>query len=258
MPAYPARAIVLRKTKLGEADTIVTLLAEDGHQIRAVAKGVRKPTSKFGGRLEPATEVDLLLHTGRNLEVIAEARTVDAHALLREDFDRQAATAVVLDVLDKMACEGEADPRLFGLAHATLGAFECVGSSRLPALVVAFLVKAMAMHGYRPELDACVACGAGVEAGGLFSLSAGGVVCDSCGEGTAGVEPFDPAARAWLDRLLRATMADVSVLDVPEGAVADCFALVRSFVTFHLPARLKALDFYASQSGLGGSGALGP
>lgn len=253
MPAYPARAIVLRKTKLGEADTIITLLSEDGHQIRAVAKGVRRTTSKFGGRLEPATEVDLLLHTGRNLEVIAEARTVDSHASLREDFDRQSATSVVLDVLDKMACEGEADPRLFGLAHATLAVSESVDVSRLPTIIVAFLVKAMAMHGYRPELKACVSCAEAVGDGNLFSFAAGGVVCESCGADTAGVERFDAAARGWLDRLLRSTMTEVAALDVPDGAVADCFALVRSFVGFHLPAKLKALDFYAAQADVGQS-----
>ena len=73
MPAYPLRAIVLRKTKLGETDVILDLLAGDGRIVRAVAKGLRKPGSKFGGRLEPYSDVELLLHTGRTFEVIAEA-----------------------------------------------------------------------------------------------------------------------------------------------------------------------------------------
>ena len=77
MPAYPLRALVLRKTKLGETDLILTLLSEDGRQVRAVAKGLRKPGSRFGGRLEPYSVVDLLLHTGRSLEVVTEARTVE-------------------------------------------------------------------------------------------------------------------------------------------------------------------------------------
>ena len=245
MPSYPARAIVLRKTKLGEADTIVTLLADDGHQIRAVAKGLRKTTSKFGGRLEPGTEVDLLLHTGRTLDVVSEARTVDSHVRVREDLDRQSATAVVLDVLDKMSCEDEADPRLYGLAHATIAAIEHAEPAVLPTLVIAFLVKAMAMHGYRPELELCVVCAQDVDASGLFSFAAGGVVCESCGTDSGAIERFDPAARAWIDLLLRSTMAEVAALDMPEGARVECFALVRSFVAYHLPARLKALDFYA-------------
>ncbi|TLM78904.1 MAG: hypothetical protein FDZ70_03415 [Actinobacteria bacterium] len=68
MPPYSARALVLRKTKLGETDLILTLLAEDGRQLRAVARGARKPGSRFGARLEPGAVGDLLLHTGRTLD----------------------------------------------------------------------------------------------------------------------------------------------------------------------------------------------
>jgi len=245
MPAYPLRAIVLRKTKLGETDVILDLIASDGRIVRAVAKGLRKPGSRFGGRLEPYSDVELLLHTGRTFEVVTEARTVDPHAALREDYDRQAAAAVVADVLDKIALEGQSDPRLFGLGDATLEVLETCAVDRLPTIVVAFLVKSMAMHGYRPELDACVACASDPAGSSLFSLSGGGVVCEACGPDLAASERFDPAARAWLNVLLSSTMAEVAQSDIPAEAVRDCFALMRSFVGYHLPARLRALDFYA-------------
>lgn len=246
MPAHAERAIVLRKTKLGETDVILDLIAEDGRIIRAVAKGLRKPGSKFGGRLEPYSDVQLLLHTGRSLEVVAEARTVESHAGLREDYDRQAAASVVADVLDKIALEGETDPRLFGLADATLATLEGCAVERSPAVVVGFLVKSMAMHGYRPELEACIACAGDPGASSRFDLAGGGVVCERCSSDTSEWERLDPAARAWLILLLRSTMAEIAEAEVPPDAVRDCFGLMRSFVTYHLPARLKALDFYAS------------
>ncbi len=98
MPAYPLRALVLRKTKLGEADLILTLLAADGRQVSAVAKGARKPKSRFGARVEPFTVLDLLLHTGRTLEVVAEAETVSTHDAIRGDYDRSTAAAVIADL----------------------------------------------------------------------------------------------------------------------------------------------------------------
>ncbi len=246
MPAYSARAIVLRRTRLGETDTIVTFLAEDGRQIRAVAKGLRKPTSKFGGRLEPGAEVDLLLHTGRNLDVVAEASTVATHAAVREDFDRQTAAAVVEDLLETLTRDAEADARLYGLGKATLLALEGAPVERLPDVVLAFLLKAMAMHGYRPELESCVSCAGPLEESDVFSLPAGGAVCRTCGTDASGLERLTPAARGWLGRLLGAKMAEVADLEMPPEAVLDCFAVVRSFVGYHLPARLRALDFYAS------------
>jgi DNA repair protein RecO (recombination protein O) len=245
MPAYSATALVLRKTKLGETDTILTLLADDGRQIRAVAKGLRKPGGRFGARLEPYSIVDLLLHAGRSLDVVTEAATVAANAGIREDFDRNAAAAVVVDVRDKISLEGQTEPRLFALASASLEAIGSAPAASLGALVVAFLGKAMAMHGYRPALEECAECGEPVGESPAFSAGSGGALCATCGAHNADTVRFGPEGRAWLERLMRARMSEVPALEMPPAAVADCFALMRGFVAYHLPARLKALDFYA-------------
>ncbi len=245
MPSYPLRVLVLRKTKLGETDTILTLLANDGRQVRAVAKGLRKPGGRFGARLEPYAVCDVLLHSGRSLEVVSEAGSVSPHAALREDYDRSAAAAVVVDLLDKISVEGQPEPRLFALAVTTLGVMETSDLVALPALVVAFLLKAMAMHGYRPQLEECACCAGEAHASAEFSVAHGGVVCPDCGALDAGALRFGAEGRAWLGTLLGARMVDVASLGMPPAAVTDCFTLVRAFVTFHVPARLRALDFYA-------------
>lgn len=245
MPSYPLRALVLRKTKLGETDTILTLLADDGRQVRAVAKGLRKPGGRFGARLEPYAVCDLLLHTGRSLEIVSEAQTVATHSGLREDVDRSAAAAVVADLLDKISVEGQGEPRLFALATTSLDVMEAAPLESLSALVCAFLLKAMAMHGYRPQLESCACCAADTGDSREFSVSHGGAVCPQCGALDAGTLRFGPEGRAWLEALLGARMADVAGLGMPAAAVADCFDLVRAFVAFHVPARLRALDFYA-------------
>lgn len=245
MPAYPLRALVLRKTKLGEADLILTLLAADGRQVRAVAKGARKPKSRIGGRAEPFTVADLLLHTGRSLEVIAEAQTVASHDALRSDYDRASAASVVADVLDKISLEGQAEPRLFEMALVTLDVMESAPLPRLRDVVIAFLVKALAMHGYRPVLDSCASCAGEVGDSPGFSIEAGGVVCARCeGEpGAAGVH-VSRAAVEHLRALLRARMADVPGLAAEPPVETEVMRLVRAYLSFHLPARLKALEYF--------------
>ncbi len=245
MPPYRVRALVLRKTKLGETDVILTLLARDGSQLRAVAKGMRKPGSRFGGRLEPFSVVDLLVHTGRSLEVVTEADSFATHAGLREDFDRTAAASVLADLLDKLSCQGQAEERLFGLACATLDAMDTAPPDRLLGLVTGFLVKAMAMHGLRPELDSCAACASQCEGGRRFSLEAGGVLCPDCGELDGASLVFGEDGRALLVRYLGMTMSQIAEADDDPQIVAECFALIRAFVGYHVPARLKALDFFA-------------
>jgi DNA repair protein RecO (recombination protein O) len=251
MPTYPLRALVLRKTKLGETDTILTLLAADGRQVRAVAKGLRKPGGRFGGRLEPYSVVDLLLATGKSLDVITEAATVVAHGGLRDDLDRSAAASVIADLLDKISVEGQAEERLFALSTTTLDVLDTAPPEALPAVVTAFLVKAMAMHGYRPEIDACAACGSELGDSRAFSVVAGGALCPRCAESDASAVRFGAEGRAWISALLSARMVEVADLGMSPDAVADCFTLVRAFITYHVPARLKALDYYAGLVGRG-------
>lgn len=245
MPTYPLRALVLRKTKLGEADLIVTLLAADGRQVRAVAKGARKTRSKLGARVEPFTVLDLLLATGRTLEVISEAETVASHDAIRGDLDRTGAASVVTDLLDKVSQEGQAEPRLFEMALVTLDVMQEARIEDLRAVVAAFLVKSLAMHGYRPTLDACAGCGCADEAAEGFSLASGGVLCRACGDADPGALPLSADARAALRALMRSRMVDVAALGVPEGVIGQVMALVVPYVAYHVPARLKALEMYA-------------
>jgi len=247
MPSYPLRALVLRKTKLGETDLILTLLAADGHQVRAVAKGARKSKSRLGARVEPYSVLDLLLHTGRNLEIIAEAETVETHDVLRADYDRTMAASVVVDVLDKGSVEGQGEPQLFDMALVTLDVMEAAPVAALEPLVLAFLLKSLAMQGYRPALDRCAACGAELTGPLAFSVESGGVLCDGCARDGSGARPITREARDALRAMLRSRMTDVPGIEMSGAVASDVRWTVRTYTGFHIPARLRALDFYLSQ-----------
>ena len=103
---YRDEAIVLRTHKLGEADRIITLLTRQHGRVRAVAKGVRRTTSRFGSRLEPFTHVDLQLAEGRNLDTITQAETITPFAKgLGLDYDRYTAGTVMLETADRLVTE---------------------------------------------------------------------------------------------------------------------------------------------------------
>jgi DNA repair protein RecO (recombination protein O) len=242
VPSYPLRALVLRKTKLGETDLILTLLAADGRQVRAVAKGARKPKGRLGARTEPFTVLDLLLHSGRNLEIVAEAETVASHDGLRSDYDRATAAAVVVDILDKTSVEGQVEPQVFDMALVTLDVMETAPVAALPALVVAFLLKALAMQGYRPSLDACASCGGALSDRPRFSVEAGGCVCEGCGSPSSG--PVSEEARVLMRTLLRSRMSEVAGVGVPTLVVDEAMRTTRAYLAFHVSARFRALDAY--------------
>ncbi|HET6498471.1 MAG TPA: DNA repair protein RecO C-terminal domain-containing protein, partial [Coriobacteriia bacterium] len=148
----------------------------------------------------------------------------------------------VFDVLDKIAVEGQPEPRLFGLACATLSVLESAPPDRLIQTVTAFLVKGMAMHGYRPHVDSCLSCASTTGEWSGFSLESGGLLCRACG---GSVTPLTPGARDALAWMLRATMTEVVDRELPSRQAAEAFGLIRQFVSYHLPARLKALELFA-------------
>lgn len=249
MASRRVRALALKKTKLGETDLIVTFLAEDGCQVRAVAKGARKPGSRLGGRVEPFIVADLLLHEGRSLDTISDAEIFAAHSAVREDYDRSTAASVVVDFLDKISVECQTEDRLFGLACATLEAIEVAAPESLTSIVTAFLVKGLAMHGYRPQFFTCAGCGAEEPSATLFSLESAGPLCGECAPHEHATVVATPEVRSVLGGFMRARMAEVPAIEVSPQVLAEAFTLTRRLVSYHVPARLKALDLYVAPVG---------
>ena len=181
MNLYREQGVVLRTWKLGEADRIVVLLTQGEGKVRAVAKGVRKTKSRFGGRLEPFSHVDLSLYRGRELDIVTQAEVITPFRALREDYDRVVAGTAMLEAVDQVAQEREAAIRLYLLLVRALRALD--GGPRDPSVVLdAFLLKLMALEGYRPALAECAGCGAKGQPR-CFSIARGGGLCERCRTG---------------------------------------------------------------------------
>ena len=156
MPLYREQGVVLRTMRLGEADRIVTLLTPGHGKVRAVAKGVRKTKSRFGGRLEPLNHVDLLLYEGRELDVISQADTLEQFRAVREDLDRLGKATSLLEAADQVIQEGQPAPRIYAMV---LGALRALSAADAPLLVPAFFLKLLSLEGFHPILDGCGGCG---------------------------------------------------------------------------------------------------
>ncbi|MGN6129346.1 MAG: DNA repair protein RecO, partial [Nocardioidaceae bacterium] len=180
MALYRDEAVVLRTQKLGEADRIITLLTRAHGRVRAVAKGVRRTSSRFGSRLEPFTHVDLQLAEGRSLDVVTQAETLEPFAArVGADYERYTAGTVMLETAERLVVEDK-EPALqqFLLLVGALRAMCDTG--RPPGLVLdSFLLRSMAVAGYAPTFDGCARCG--VEGPHrAFSPAAGGMLCATC------------------------------------------------------------------------------
>jgi len=227
------QGIVLRSYPFGEADRVVVLLSPSHGKIRAVAKGVRKTKSRFGGRLEPFNHVDLVLYEGRNLDTITQVETIEVFPRMRQDLDRVLAAGAMVEAIDVVAQEGEPSARAFLLLQRSLRVLE--GGPVHPDLVTSFLLKIAGVVGVGAALDTCAGCGA---TGGLhrFGFAAGGVLCDRCR--TPGAVVLRDGLTVYLASLSAAPVDDLPASDpVLSG---DALGVTRRFLEYHLDRRLKA------------------
>ena len=233
---YSERVIVLRKTRLREADLILTMLGEDGRQLRAVAKGALKPTSSFASRLELYAESRVLLIEGRTLDIVKEARLEDAHAPLRFDYMRSVFAAPIAELLC-VATQGELPvARLFAMTQAAFTTLEAANDRSAPLVMAAFLLKAESILGYQPSLARCVECGADCELEGhptWFSPDAGGTLCADCAASrNAGV--VSGVVIAWAHTLIHSTFKDIAGFELPRDAVQSLARFVQSWTEAHV------------------------
>jgi DNA repair protein RecO (recombination protein O) len=242
MPLYRDEAVVLRTQKLGEADRIVTLLTRRHGRVRAVAKGVRRTGSRFGARVEPFMQVDLQLHCaavegGRSLDVVTQAETIAPFGeRIATDYGRYTAGTAVLETAERLTAE-EREPSL-RLYLLVVGALRSLAdAAHTPSLVLdAFILRAMAIAGYEPTLDACARCG---EPGPhrFFAVAAGGLVCPE--HRPAGSATVSAPALALLEALLS---GDWPVADAAEERTRrEASGLVAAYLQWHLERGLRSL-----------------
>jgi DNA repair protein RecO (recombination protein O) len=229
------QGIVLRGYPFGEADRVVVIASPNSGKVRAVAKGVRKTKSRFGGRLEPFTHVDLVLYEGRNLDTITQVSVIEGFPALRSDLDRVLAAGTMVEAIDAVIQEKESALRAFLLLQRGLRVLEA--GPRHPDLVASFLLKIADVVGVAPSFDRCAGCGR-PDRLSRFSFAGGGILCED--EAAEGAVPLRPGLTTYLQRIAAADLADLPETD--PGFAREAMGVTRRFLEYHLDRRLTSLS----------------
>jgi DNA repair protein RecO (recombination protein O) len=174
------QGVVLRSLRYGEADRILHLYTPQRGKVGAIAKGVRRARSRFGGRLEPFFRLNLVLHEGRSdLLTVTAAETVEGHPRLREDATALDTAARACDAVGRLFETSEPHPEVYNLLCNELALLDADPRRAGHANQLAFRLKLLLAAGLAPQLAACASCGESEHLSG-FSGAAGGVVCPAC------------------------------------------------------------------------------
>lgn len=238
--SFSTEAVVLGSNKLREADRIVNLFTSARGKVPTVVKGIRKVSSRFGGRLEPFTVLQVQLHEGRSLHTLTGADTIKTHAPVRDNPAALKAGFSMINLLERETNELERRPRTFNLLLRFLNELEQAAKTGIAAGNMALLalgaeLKLLLLAGYLPHLKNCAACGAETNLP-RFSAQVGGVICADCpGESFAISEESLAVMRFLLENPLR----KATYLQSGRSVVDNIWQVVKEICRYHLGIDLK-------------------
>ena len=240
--AIRTETIVLRQQVFGEADRLLTLLTPDRGKLRAIAKGVRRPSSRKGGHLDLFMRSDVVLALGRNLDIITQAQTLESYLALRDDLLRSTYASYCVELVDSFTPEGETNHELYWLLADTLSHLS--GSNNLSLITRYYELHLLELAGFRPELERCLGQGECVQPEDqYFDPLVGGVLCPRCGSQRKGAWPISMDALRLMRFMQRSPYGAVANLRVRRNVVTELERTHLRYITMQLERQLKSVDF---------------
>lgn len=245
---YRAQAIVIGHTEYGEADRILKLYTLEKGKVSAIAKGVRRISSRKAGHLEPFTHVNLFLAKGRNLDIITQAEAVNPRVRLREDLKLVALASYVVEVLDRFTYEEGPNTGLFRLLTQALDRLET--QPNVETVVRYYEMRLLDLLGYRPQLFDCIDCGEAIrEQDQFFSPLGGGVACPRCGQGRAEAWALEKDVLRYLRHFQRSDWKTIAEIIIPKVILRGMMGLIEAYLTYLLESKLNTPEFMRKVSG---------
>jgi len=236
---YQTEAIIIRKTKLGEADRILTLYTPHLGKIQAVAKGVRRPRSKLAGHLELLTHSLVSLARGRNIDTVTGSQTINSFLPLKSDLQLSSYALYATELVNQFAADNVEDYPLFQLLLETMHRLCQGGDNEL--VLRYFELHLLNEVGYRPQLQQCVSCRLPLKVTtNSFCPSAGGMLCPSCSQNQPLTYPLSLNAQKVLQLLQNNDYNTVSRLKINPELSHQLEMVMRNYLKYLLEREIKS------------------
>lgn len=236
---YKTEAIVIKKTRLGEADTILTFFTPRLGKIQGFAKSLRKPRSKMAGHLELLTHSTVSFARGRNLDTIIGAQTVDAFLPIKNDLWLTSCGLYIAELVHQFTAEHQENFPIFQLTLDTLNRL-CEEDNKELVLRY-FELHLLESAGYRPQLRECVACHKVLEpTTNYFSSSAGGILCPDCSHNHPYSSPLSLNAQKVLRLLQSSDYPHASIVKIDNKLAGELEEVISDYIKYLLERDVKS------------------
>jgi DNA repair protein RecO (recombination protein O) len=236
MPVVATDAIVLHVRNYLESSRILRLLTRERGLQSVLARGARRPTSRFGSALDLYAQgvAQLDVRPRRDLQTLSAFEVTRVHTGLAADLSRFAAAAALSECLQRLLTEEQA-PAAFDLTVRSLEAIAAAPPARVPSVTLGAVWALVGERGLTPSLSECASCHAAVPpaASAAFSHAEGGVLCPACAQRAPVARRLPPAARAAVGAWLAGDLDGVALASSAEVRAHQ--RLLREFLDQHMP-----------------------
>ena len=247
MQNFVTNAINLKSYNLSESDKIIVMYSKDKGIIRGVAKGVKKTTSKLGGRMDMLIANKLMLHKGKNLDTICQAEAINTFKNTRNDMNKLFYSIYCSEIVHNFGIENDPNSsEIYDLFYTTLQSIsQSKNKVELLISVLKFQLKLMHITGYSLELENCVECGCPIYKENIyFSAEKGGIVCPKCKIKSLHAAKLHYKLRDFMITLLQLDYKTKSRYEelANEKVCEFCFNLMKSYVEHFSPKKFKSTE----------------
>lgn len=241
------QAVVIRCEDFGEADRLVTLLSGHYGLIRAIVKGARKIKSKLASGTQFLSIGYYNLYHGRTFYTVTQCEAVRVFKNIFGDINKFMYASVIAELASYIATEGEDSYSLYKLVLKILYELDdCEGN--FENYIIYFMLEALKIAGFRPEVDVCVRCRVPISAPVYFSISDGGIICPDCTHNKSHIYRINPEVAAALKYMLTADIKGVKSLDLSRSSRHQIKKLLAAFISYHFEKEIRSLQFVEKES----------
>ncbi len=237
MPVRESEAIILRTYALGEGDRLVSFLSRAEGRIRGVARGARKPKSRFGASLEPMSHVRIWFYERetRQLVRISQCELIESFLEAQRSYNANVAFGLMAEITEGVLPEHEPSDPVFRLLLATCRAIQGSGLIALP--ISYFALWTVRLGGWLPPLDRCAGCGRDLaKQSGWANAEGSGVFCSQCRP--QGARSLSAGALAIAKSMLRVSLEKLLTAQSSRGA-AELTNYLMDLIEQHIERKLN-------------------
>lgn len=243
MAATKTEAFVLKTQDYRDTSLLATFYTPDYGKVKGIIKGVRDTRARYGSMLEPFSRNEILFYRrkrGGDLHQVTQVDVLEMYAAVREDLEKLAYASYMTELVDAMTETEDPNPDIFFLLKDAMVFLQSGASARRAGRI--FEWKLLELVGHKPEIHQCVVCRSALNEDALFSVSLGGMRCKNCSRESAGI-PVSRGTLNFLDHVERSSFAAMEQIKVAQEVGEALEKMLRRFVDFHLPGKLKSLTF---------------